>query len=329
MVRGMGGRVAPLPFALALSACAVAPPPPAPPPPPPVVAPAPPPLAVEAPVAPPPPPLSELELATHRSFFEALRAHDAKALAAVYAADASVDLGFVDARGPDAVAALVSSLWSAFPDSKVQWGTFLQSQDKVAVELAWTGTNTGALGERAPTKKVLGATALLLETFAPSGLIATQRLYVDEETLATDLASRVGKPHAFAGLPTKQTTVLDHAAASADDDAAMRRLTGDFASGTIKGALTLGNEASRWVDEAKRHITTGKGAVPEWVYFVARTFRGAKPVAWNAGDYVVEEWAPEGAGTARAGEVVAFQGGRVVEVRTYRRTELRHPNTRF
>jgi hypothetical protein len=270
---------------------------------------------------PPLPSLSELELATHRSLFDALRAHDAKALGALYAPDATMDLGFVDAHGPAAVAALASTLWSAFPDSKTQWGTFVQAGDKAAVELAWTGTNTGALGERAPTKKVLGATALLLETFTPTGLIATQRVYVDEETVATDLASRIGRPRAFEGLPTKQTTVRDHAAASADDDAAIRRLMADFAGGTFKDALTLGNDVSRWVDEAKRHITDGKGAVPAWVYFVAHASRGAKPMAWSAGDYVVDE---RGDGA----DVVAFQGGRVALARTYRRTELRHPTPR-
>jgi hypothetical protein len=297
---------------LALSACAAAPPPVAPPPPPVAVVAAPPPEVV-APAPPPPPTLAELELTAHRTLFDALRAHDATALAALYAPDASVDLGFVDAHGGAAVAALASTLWAAFPDSKVQWRTFLPSGATVAVELAWTGTYTGALAEHAPTKRVLGTRALLIERFAPSGLIASQRLYLDADALATDLATRVGKLHSFAGLPTAQTTVLDHAPPRPDDDAAMRRLTAALAAGSLKEIASLGQEESAWVDETKRHTTSGKGAVGAWTYFVAHAFPGKVPESFSTGDYVVNEW-------KGAAEVIAFDKGHLVEVRTYRST---------
>jgi hypothetical protein len=308
---------------LLLVASCAAPPPPAAPTPGPV---APPPLPVALPPAPPPPPpapppLSELELTTHRAVFDALRAHDPKALAALYAPDASVEVGvgLVDAKGPDAVVALVEALWAAFPDSKVQWGTLLQSGHEMAVELAWTGTNTGTLGEHAPTKKVLGTALLLLETFTPSGLIQSQRLYFDAETLATDLATRVGPPHAFVGLPTAQTTVLDGAPTTAEDEPAMRTLAESLANGTPKSLAALGSTLTTWFDETRRHTTEGKGAVAAWAFSVSHAFAAdTRPVAWTAGDHVALEWSGAEPRGAHAAEVIAFQGGHITSIHTYR-----------
>jgi hypothetical protein len=304
---------------LAVSACATASPPAVVQLPPAVAAlPAPPPAVTPPAPLPAPPPLNELELTTHRALFDALRAHDAKALAALYAPDAWVDVGvgLTEAKGGDAIAALAETLWTAFPDSKVQWGTLLQSGNGTAVELAWTGTHTGALGEHAPTKKVLGTALLLIETFTPSGLIESQHLYFDAETLTNDLATRVGRPHAFVGLPTAQTTALDHAVVTAEDEPAMRTLADALANGTLKDLSSLGSPATTWVDETRRHTTEGKGAVPAWVYFVSHAFpAGTKPVYWAAGDDLALEWAGP---TAHVAEVISLQGGHIASIHTYR-----------
>jgi predicted ester cyclase len=281
------------------------------------------------PVAPPPPvPLADLALATHRAFFDAWRAHDADALAKLYAPEAGVyiGLGVVEAHGPDAAATLAKTLFEAFPDARVQWGTLLQSGSEVAVELGFTGTHAGPLATMTATKKVVGTRALLLERFAPNGLIEAQRLYFDADALAADLGMRTGKAHAWDGLPTSQTTVLDHAVVSADDDAAMRGLLASLARGTFGDARALGQATSSWYDATKGRTTTGKGAVPAWVAFLERTFKGGGKQlidVWSTGEWVVLEWsgtlgvAPDTNG-AHAAELVLFDGGHIAEVRTYR-----------
>ncbi len=279
--------------------------------------------------APPPTPLPALALATQRSFFDALRAHDPKALAALYAPDADVDLGVGvrQAHGPDAIAAVAESLFAAFPDAKVQWGTLLQSGDRTAVELAWTGTHTAALGGLAPTKKVVGAHGLLVERFAASGLLASQHLYFDADTLAADLATRGGKPHPFDGLPTAQTTVADPTAASADDDAAIHRLAASFGQGAYADARALADGTTTWTDATRGHGTTGKGAVLAWTSSLEHMWKRAeRPLldAWSAGDWLVLEWgvragaAVSDAAVPHVAEVVRFDGGHLAEVRTYR-----------
>ena len=304
---------------LALSACAAAPPPVAPPPPPPPVAVAPTPPSPVAPPAPPPPPpapLAELELAAHHALFDALRGHDPKAVAALYTPDASIDVGLVEVHGGDAVAALLTTLWSAFPDSRMQWGTFLPSGPTVAVELAWTGTQTGPLAEHAPTKRVLGALAVMLETFAPNGLIASQQLFVDGDAFVVDLAARAGKPHAFAGLPTAQVEGVDHAVPRAEDVIAMQKVTAAFAGGSFKEVIALGDDESVWVDETKRRTTTGKPAISAWGWSVSRAVAAGGALSFAVGDYVVAE---TGGANARAVDVIALAGGHVKSVHTYRR----------
>jgi len=326
-----------LPLLASITACAAAPaPPPAPAPSPPVAV-----VAPATSVAPPPPPaplppLSELELTTHRALFDALRAHDSRALAALYTPDAVVHLGMglPDANGPDAVAALAEQVWAAFPDSKTQWGALVQAGPALAVELGWTGTHTGPFGAFAPTKKVIGTSALALERFAPDGRIAQQRLYFDADALATDLASREGKARAFDGLPTVQRSALDKAEASVEDAPVIQAVMGAFGRAATDGAPVasvargprlrdlskLGGEESLWVDETRRHTTSGKGAVPAWAQLEARMTpaKGEAAVdAWGTGPFVVLEWSEPG-GEPRAAELLRVEHGKIAVVHTYR-----------
>lgn len=327
--------------ACATLAAACAPlPPPAPPPAPIVAAPpvAPPPAPPPPPVPPPPQPLSELTLATQRAFFDALRSHDEAALAHLYAPDAAiyVGLGVAEAHGPDAAATLAKTFWEAFPDVKIQWSNLLQSGNAVAVELAWTGTQTSPLAGLVPARppRVVGSHALLLERFAPNGLLQAQHLYFDKDALESDLASRGAKPHAFDGLPTSQSTVLDHAVATAEDDAAMRGLAASFMRGAFADVRGLGLATSAWVDRTKGHTVSGKSAIPAWVSFLEHTFKGGGKQlmdVWSTGEWVVLEWssssgsAPD-AGGAHAAELVLFDGGHIAEVRSYRSsTPNAHP----
>lgn len=284
------------------------------------------------PPAPPPPPPSELALATHRAFFDALRAHDVAALSALYSADATVDVGVgagaALAGKPDAIGALASTLWLAFPDSRVQWGMLLQSGNALAVEVAWTGTHTGPLRELLASHKLVGAHGLLIERFDAAGLIASQRLYVDTVTVVADLAARTAKPHAFDGLPTRQTTVLDRTLPQAEDEEAMKALVASFRQGSFLSARPLGGDATSWTDVTKGHTVRGKGALQAWASFLEHAYgaRGThdetrSPLvdAWSSGAWQVLEWsAGRDGAAAHAAELVRFERGHIAEVRTYR-----------
>ncbi len=280
-----------------------------------------------APVPPPallPKPFAEIALATHRSFLEALRAHDDAGLSGCYAPEARVWLGAGAEFGTADIEGLGKAGWTAFPDAKLQWSTFLESGMSAALEVAWTGSQTGRLADLPPSKKVIGAHALILERFAPSGLLVTQHAYFDAESIRTDLAIQ-GTQHPFDGLPTTQTSVIDQAA-SGEDDPGMRGLAASFARGAFDAARTLGNEASVWSDATKGRSVSGKGAIGAWVSFLEHSFKGGGAQlinSWSTGDWLVLEWnssPSDGAApnASRAAELVRFEGGRIREVRTYR-----------
>jgi hypothetical protein len=260
-------------------------------------------------------------MATHRALFDALRAHDAAALSALYAADASVDLGpgLGAAHGPDEVAALARRLFAAFPDSKAQWGKALQSGDAIAVELGWTGTEQG-------TKKVVGTAALVVERFAPDGRIRSQHVCLAADALAADIATRAGKPHPFAGLPTMQTSVPDGAVAGARDGSEASLMLESFADGRHLALANDADASSAWVDLVSGRTRTGIEAVRAWLASVRVAFPGAgQQIAkgWVAGAWAVEELAVMPAAAAspdalREIDLVRFEGGRIAEVRSCR-----------
>jgi predicted ester cyclase len=280
--------------------------------------------------------LSLVALATHRALFDALRAKDAHALAPLYAPDAavSVGLGLALSHGADAAATLADTLFTAFPDSRLQWSKLYQAGDAIAVELAWMGTNRGPLRDAAATNRMVGTSAFLLTRFAPGGRIQTQHLYFDADALGRDLASRGMKLFgggAFVGLPTAQTMVLDHAVATADDDAAMRGLVASFMRGNFEDARPLAQATTTWTEVATGHTATGKAAVAAWVSFLQRSFSGSGKQlidVWSTGECVLLEWStssgggaegpPDRAGSIHAAEVIRFDGGHLAEVRTYR-----------
>jgi ketosteroid isomerase-like protein/predicted ester cyclase len=290
----------------------------------------------QGPASPAEAPLPARVLATHRALFDALRAHDEGALARLYAPDATVRAGsgLASAHGPAEAAALAKALFTAFPDMKVQWERALQAGDALAVEFAWTGSQAGPLGDRAPSKKRTSACVLLVERFAADGLIRSQRLYFDAEGVRADLDAHSPKPRPFAGLPTSQTVVADHSAAGPGDDAAVRALLQALRRGAYEEARPLADAASTWTDRTRGHATTGKGAVAAWLTFLTRSFpAGRSPLreGWTAGDFVVAEWgagagdadADDGAGdaaSARVADVIELEAGHLKEVRTYRST---------
>jgi hypothetical protein len=220
---------------------------------------------------------------------------------------------------------LSKAAWAGFPDAKLQWSTFLQSGASAALEITWTGSQTGRIGDVPPSKRLIGSHALILERFAPSGLLVAQRAYFDAETIRTDLVTPGGTPHGFDGLPTTQTSAIDQTV-SEEDDPAMRGLTASFAHGAFDAARPLGSEASVWSDATRGHATSGKGAISAWVSFLEHSFKGggAQLVdSWSTGEWLVLEWnssPSDGAApnTSRVAELVHFERGHIREVRTYR-----------
>ena len=126
---------------------------------------------------------------------EAVNAHDAKAFAATYAADAVVHDPFYPQplRGRDAIEQDMLELLRAFPDARFTVvGPLLQDGGTVAGEYTLHGTHLGPLatpdGEIPPTGNSVDNNGAVFSTFNADGEVIEERRYYD----AAGLIAQIG-----------------------------------------------------------------------------------------------------------------------------------------
>lgn len=116
---------------------------------------------------------------------EAVNAHDAKAFAATYAADAVVHdpLYPQPLRGRDAIEQDMVELLRAFPDARFTVGPLLQDGGTVAGEYTLRGTHLGPLatpdGEIPATGNSIDNSGAVFSTFNADGEVIEERRYYD------------------------------------------------------------------------------------------------------------------------------------------------------
>jgi steroid delta-isomerase-like uncharacterized protein len=116
---------------------------------------------------------------------EALNAHDAKAFAATYAADAVVHdpLYPQPLKGRDAIEQDMVELLRAFPDARFDWGPLLQDGGTVAGEFTLRGTHLGPLaspdGEITATGNSINNSGAIFSKFNADGEVTEERRYYD------------------------------------------------------------------------------------------------------------------------------------------------------
>jgi predicted ester cyclase len=82
-------------------------------------------------------------------------------------------------EGRDAVRAMVEGAWSTFPDYHEELLALVAEDDRVAVHLRITGTQTGQWGPLAPTGRRLEFEEMLLLGFDDDARVVHQRGIVD------------------------------------------------------------------------------------------------------------------------------------------------------
>lgn len=116
---------------------------------------------------------------------EAVNAHDAKAFAATYAADAVVHdpLYPQPLKGRDAIEQDMVELLRAFPDASFTLGPLFQDGETFAAEYTLRGTHRGPLaspgGEIPATGKSIENTGAVFSTFNADGEVSEERRYYD------------------------------------------------------------------------------------------------------------------------------------------------------
>jgi predicted ester cyclase len=122
---------------------------------------------------------------------EALNARDIERVLANQQPDAElVTSGGLTLRGHEQVRQVTEALWSAFPDGIFSFAGRVLTGDAAAVELLFTGTNTGPLvtpnGEIPPTGKSVTIRSASIIRFR-DGLIASEHAYTDQLDFMTQL----------------------------------------------------------------------------------------------------------------------------------------------
>lgn len=116
---------------------------------------------------------------------DAVNAHDAKAFAATYAADAVVHdpLYPQPLKGRDAIEQDMVELLRAFPDARFTVGPLLQDGETVAGEFTLRGTHLGPLaapdGEIAATGNAVDNAGAVFSKYSADGEVIEERRYYD------------------------------------------------------------------------------------------------------------------------------------------------------
>jgi steroid delta-isomerase-like uncharacterized protein len=124
---------------------------------------------------------------------EAVNAHDAKAFAATYAADAVVHdpLYPQPLKGRDAIEQDMVELLRAFPDARFTIGPLLQDGETVAGEYTLRGTHLGPLaspdGEIPATGNSINNSGAVFSRFNADGEVIEERRYYDAAGLIAQI----------------------------------------------------------------------------------------------------------------------------------------------
>lgn len=130
------------------------------------------------------PSMFDLQLKSLHSYVAAFNAHDAKAIAALYAEDAVfAERGELVSVGSTSIDTNYRGHFEAFPDATTTITRSWHKGDTVLFEYVEGGTNTGAHGAQKPTGKKVGYIGASVLQFTPNGRVKRDTTYYDELTM--------------------------------------------------------------------------------------------------------------------------------------------------
>jgi steroid delta-isomerase-like uncharacterized protein len=128
-------------------------------------------------------------VAANEATYAAWNAHDAAAVAAVFADDAVViDSGVGEVRGREAIRARVAGMLAAFPDLRLERRSLLVDDGANADEWTLTGTHLGEYSGIAATRRRIVVDGATFSRFGPDGLVVHDINYLDVAGLLNQLA---------------------------------------------------------------------------------------------------------------------------------------------
>jgi C-1 hydroxylase len=127
-------------------------------------------------------------VAANEATYAAWNAHDADAVAAVFAEDAVVvDSGVGEVRGREAIRARGAGMLAAFPDLRLDRRSLVVDDRANADEWTLTGTHQGEYFGLAATGRPIEVHGATFSRFGPDGLVVHDTNYVDVQGLLRQL----------------------------------------------------------------------------------------------------------------------------------------------
>jgi len=249
--------------------------------------------------------LRNLETATNGRLVDAINAHDAKAVAAVYAEDAVITIpgSWIHegrARGRAEIELNARQFFDAFEESKFWLSRIWVEREVAALEYGWRGT---ARGEPA------GAVGLMLVAYDHDGRISRENCYLDLNTVLAQihLAGGGARP---VPAPAASTEVLIAKGTRGEDEnlAIAGALNGAIASKREADFLAPLTDDFEWDEYNKVEPLKGKGAAKASFEGFIRAFPDGKSAItthFAAGDYVIQETSFTGTQTGELGPIAA------------------------
>lgn len=300
----------------------------------------PPPVATVEPVKEEPKPqptFAELQKKTMMGLGEALNAHDAKKLAALYTETAVIKMpGAPDSTGRAAIASDWQKRFDSSSNSKSAPSRIFMKGDVVVVEWTWNGTHSGEMMGVKATEKPIGAMGADVIWFTPEGLIKEQHTYLDVGTIMSQIGVSKAKVRAIPAMPGGAPTVVA-STSSADEtknvDAATK-MFGAFEKKSDADFMGGAAEDITWDDMTQPETMKGKAAGKKYFTAMTTAFPDVKATtqnAWGVGDFVIAEGTLSGTHKAaffgiqptkkqislHGLDIIQFKDGKIVSGRSY------------
>jgi steroid delta-isomerase-like uncharacterized protein len=284
-----------------------------------------------APPEPPKPTLAELQQASGKSMLEALNAHDADKLVALYTDDVvSVHAGRPPMNGKDAIKQSMTDLFTAFPDSKFAGARVFVKDAVVISEFGWTGTNSGDFMGQKATNKQVGQMGLGIYWYTPEGKVKESHMYLDGGSLAFQLGWPKAKGRPMEGLPTSSEAHVSKGSPDEDKNVAVdRAITATFVGkGDPKAFLDFLSDDCTYESNTMPKPMVGKKDAKGYFVAFTKAFPDVKESlsnVWGIEDYVVDEYVTTGtqkaalvgpAGTIPAtNKAVELHGAEILQIK--------------
>jgi steroid delta-isomerase-like uncharacterized protein len=238
--------------------------------------------------------MAELQAKGLAGSFEAMNAHDAKKIAAMYAEGAVMKSpGSPDVTGRAAIEKDMSGLFLAFPDMKIAPNFVFTKGDVSIVQYAMTGTHKGDFGPIKATNKPTGWQGVTVMWWNADGQVKEEHMYWDMGTMLSQVGVSKQKAPGIPTLATKAETFMSNGSEVENKNPmALKAFYGAFEAKKGADFTGLMTDNTEWQDNTMATPSKGSKDAKKVFDSMMAGYPDAKMAVnnqWGIGDFVITE----------------------------------------